>query len=89
MPDKPFNRPGPGETPGSSRGQSAAGGGEEAVGRMVPVKHEGALPWVQLRNAAYSPSIFRKMIGRMDPKAANGDLVGCMTATGMCSGRGC
>jgi 23S rRNA (cytosine1962-C5)-methyltransferase len=42
---------------------------------MEPIKHAGALPWVQLRNAIYHPSIFRKMIGRIDPGAKNGDLV--------------
>src|SRR3954471_7191919 len=48
----------------------------EAVhGRMTAISHTGPLPWVQLRNALFHPSIFRKMIGRIDPRAKNGDLV--------------
>jgi 23S rRNA (cytosine1962-C5)-methyltransferase len=64
---------------------------EEAQGRMTPIRHEGKLPWVQLRNAVYHPSIFRKMVGRIDPGAKNGDLVsvydrdGTMFGTGMLS----
>ncbi len=46
-----------------------------AHGRMTPVHHAGPLPWVQLRNATFHPSIFKKMIGRIDPRAKNGDLV--------------
>jgi 23S rRNA (cytosine1962-C5)-methyltransferase len=58
---------------------------------MVPIKHEGKLPWVQLRNVVYHPSIFRKMLGRIDPGAKNGDLVtvydreGAVFGTGMLS----
>ena len=44
-------------------------------GRMTPISHAGKLPWVQLRNALFHPSIFQKMVGRMDPRAKNGDLV--------------
>src|SRR5215475_901751 len=47
----------------------------EVQGRMKPVSHNGPLPWVQLRNAMFHPSIYRKMIGRIDPRAKNGDLV--------------
>lgn len=47
----------------------------EIQGRMNPIKHDGPLPWVQLRNAIFHPAIFQKMIGRIDPKAKNGDLV--------------
>ncbi len=42
---------------------------------MTPLQHDGPLPWVQLRNAQFHPSIFRKMIGRIAPEARNGDLV--------------
>lgn len=42
---------------------------------MMPITHAGPLPWVQLRNAVYHPAIFRKMVGRTDPAARNGDLV--------------
>jgi 23S rRNA (cytosine1962-C5)-methyltransferase len=58
---------------------------------MVPIKHEGKLPWVQLRNVVYHPSIFKKMLGRIDPSAKNGDLVtvydreGNVFGTGMLS----
>lgn len=45
------------------------------AGRMAPITHAGPLPWVQLRNAVFHPSIFRKMVGRVDPRACNGDLV--------------
>ena len=44
-------------------------------GRMTPINHTGPLPWVQLRNATFHPSIFKKMIGRLAPNAKNGDLV--------------
>ena len=52
---------------------------EESHGRMIPIKHTGPLPWVQLRNAIFHPSIFRKMIGRISPEARNGDLVAVST----------
>jgi len=55
--------------------QARAVDADETHGRMEAVKHAGPLPWVQLRNAIYHPSIFRKMIGRIDPAARNGDLV--------------
>lgn len=42
---------------------------------ITPINHTGPLPWVQLRNAVFHPSIYRKMIGRSDLKARNGDLV--------------
>ncbi|HTV49039.1 MAG TPA: class I SAM-dependent rRNA methyltransferase [Phycisphaerae bacterium] len=45
------------------------------AGRMVAIKHAGPLPWVQLRNAAFSTSIFRKMVGRCAPGVPNGGLV--------------
>ena len=44
-------------------------------GRMVGIRHAGALPWVQLRNATFHTAIYRKMIGRLGPGAKNGDLV--------------
>ncbi len=47
----------------------------EPAGRMTPIKHERPLPWVQLRNAIFHPSIFRKMVGRVDPATRNGNLV--------------
>jgi 23S rRNA (cytosine1962-C5)-methyltransferase len=58
---------------------------------MAPISHAGQLPWVQLRNAVFHPSIFRKMVGRIDPRAKNGDLVtvydrdATMFGTGMLS----
>jgi 23S rRNA (cytosine1962-C5)-methyltransferase len=58
---------------------------------MKPIQHAGPLPWVQLRNANFHPSIFKKMIGAIDGKAQNGDLVcvydrdGQMFGTGMLS----
>jgi 23S rRNA (cytosine1962-C5)-methyltransferase len=42
---------------------------------MSPISHTGKLPWVQLRNAIFHPNIFKKMIGRVDPRVKNGDLV--------------
>lgn len=63
----------------------------QVQGRMVPIAHEGPLPWVQLRNAVFHPNIFRKMIGRIDEDAENGDLVrvydrdGNVFGTGMLS----
>lgn len=45
------------------------------MGRMVPIRHSGPLPWVQLRNPVQQVAIFRKMVGRFDLKAKNGDLV--------------
>jgi 23S rRNA (cytosine1962-C5)-methyltransferase len=59
--------------------------------RMKAIQHTGPLPWVQLRNANFHPSIFKKMIGAIDAKAQNGDLVsvydrdGQMFGTGMLS----
>lgn len=47
----------------------------DSPSRMAPINHKGPLPWVQLRNAVFHPSIFRKMIGQSDPNARNGDLV--------------
>jgi 23S rRNA (cytosine1962-C5)-methyltransferase len=57
-------------------------------GRMTPLAHEGPLPWVQLRNAQFHPSIFRKMIGRMGPTARNGDLVAVYDRDGKRFGTG-
>src|SRR4051812_15094289 len=48
---------------------------DEQAGRMSPISHTGKLPWVQLRNAIFHPNIFKKMIGRVDPRTKNGDLV--------------
>jgi 23S rRNA (cytosine1962-C5)-methyltransferase len=48
---------------------------DEQAGRMSPISHTGKLPWVQLRNAIFHPNIFKKMIGRVDPRVKNGDLV--------------
>jgi 23S rRNA (cytosine1962-C5)-methyltransferase len=55
---------------------------------MSPIEHSGPLPWLQLRNAVYHPSIFRKMIGRMDPSAKNGDLVAVYDRDGKRFGSG-
>src|SRR3954467_8838310 len=61
----------------------------EAVhGRMTAISHTGPLPWVQLRNALFHPSIFRKMIGRIDPRAKNGDLVAVYDRDGVRFGSG-
>ena len=57
-------------------------------GRMTPIAHTGPLPWVQLRNALFHPSIFRKMIGRIDPRAMNGDLVAVYDRDGQPFGSG-
>lgn len=45
--------------------------------RMKPLQRPPGdlLPWVQLRNAHFHPSIYKKMIGAMDSKVKNGDLV--------------
>jgi len=83
---QPFQTPGNRPAPRATRHNP-----ETAQGRMVPIKHEGPLPWVQLRNAVFHPSIFRKMIGRIGPKVENGDLVtvydrdGHVFGTGMLS----
>ena len=64
--------------PSDPSGRPAAGDAPETLapqGRMTPISHTGPLPWVQLRNATFHPSIFKKMIGRIDPRAENGDLV--------------
>ena len=64
-----------------------------AQGRMVPIRHTGDLPWVQLRNAIFHPNVFQKMIGRTGPNVTNGDLVtvydrdGKLFGTGMFSGQ--
>jgi 23S rRNA (cytosine1962-C5)-methyltransferase len=55
---------------------------------MTPISHAGTLPWVQLRNALFHPSIFRKMVGRIDPKARNGDLVSVYDRDGQPFGTG-
>jgi 23S rRNA (cytosine1962-C5)-methyltransferase len=60
----------------------------ETQGRMTPIEHSGPLPWLQLRNALYHPSIFRKMIGRTDPRAKNGDLVAVYDRDGKRFGSG-
>jgi 23S rRNA (cytosine1962-C5)-methyltransferase len=57
-------------------------------GRMTAISHTGPLPWVQLRNALFHPSIFRKMIGRIDPRARNGDLVAVYDRDGVRFGSG-
>ncbi|HEY4330572.1 MAG TPA: hypothetical protein VGN88_12610, partial [Phycisphaerae bacterium] len=57
-------------------------------GRMTAITHSGPLPWVQLRNAIFHPSIFRKMIGRMDTRVANGDLVAVYDRDGQPFGTG-
>lgn len=66
-PARPFNRPSPHPAPRPDI--------DAPMGRMAPINHEGSLPWVQLRNALFHPSIYRKMIGRISPEAKNGDLV--------------
>jgi 23S rRNA (cytosine1962-C5)-methyltransferase len=55
---------------------------------MTPISHTGQLPWVQLRNALFHPSIFQKMVGRVDPKAKNGDLVAVYDRDGQQFGTG-
>jgi len=50
---------------------------------------EGPLPWAQLRNAIYHPSVFRKMIGRTGPGAENGDLVTVYDRDGKVFGTAC
>ncbi len=55
---------------------------------MVNIQHKGPLPWLQLRNATFHPSIFRKMIGRVDPRARNGDLVKVYDRDGAVFGTG-
>lgn len=60
----------------------------EAPVALAPVKHTGDLPWVQLRNAVYHPAIFRKMIGKTDPRAKNGDLVTVYDREGKVFGTG-
>ena len=41
-----------------------------------------------MRNALFHPSIFRKMIGRIDPHAKNGDLVTVYYRDGLLFGTG-
>ncbi len=57
-------------------------------GRMVSINHTGPLPWAQLRNATFHPSIFRKMIGRIDTRVRNGDLVKVYDREGLVFGTG-
>src|SRR4051794_33198303 len=68
--------------------QRAAPDPASAHGRMTPITHTGALPWVQLRNAIFHPTIFKKMIGRMDTKVENGDLVSVYDRDGQVFGTG-
>jgi 23S rRNA (cytosine1962-C5)-methyltransferase len=73
--NRPFTRrfvPAGARPPGNMRPAPA---GESAAARMVPVQNDSPLPWVQLRNAVFHPSIFRKMVGRMDPRVRAGDMV--------------
>src|SRR5205823_98304 len=74
MPSPPF-QPQPPHRPAFARPRPAPGAAspDTVVGRMTPISHAGKLPWVQLRNALFHPNIFLKMIGRMDPRAKNGD----------------
>ena len=57
-----------------------------AKGRMVPLAHSGPLPWVQLRNAVYGTSVFRKMIGRVASGVRAGDLVSVYDRDGVAFG---
>ena len=75
MPPRPPHSSRPPFRPSAPRPPFRQPNPEETVGRMNPIKHDGPLPWVQLRNAIFHPSIFRKMIGRIDPAARNGDMV--------------
>ena len=68
-------------------GPAAAGSTRD---RMKPIQRtEGRLlPWIQLRNANFHPTIFRKMIGAIDAKAKNGDLVSVYDRDGVMFGTG-
>ncbi len=70
--------------PSEPRGEEAG----ETQGRMKPISHAGKLPWVQLRNAMFHPSIYRKMVGRMDQRVQNGDLVTVYDRDGVVFGSG-
>ncbi len=59
-----------------------------ALARMVALRHQGPLPWVQLRNAVYNNAIFRKMVGRIAPTATNGGLVRVYDRDGAVFGTG-
>ncbi|NNM89191.1 MAG: class I SAM-dependent rRNA methyltransferase [Phycisphaerae bacterium] len=59
-----------------------------ALQRMVALQHQGPLPWVQLRNAVYNNIVFRKMVGRIAPEAANGGLVRVYDRDGAIFGTG-
>ena len=41
----------------------------------APAGHTGSLPWVRLRSASPGLSVFRRMIGEVDPRAEDGDMV--------------
>ena len=79
--------PEPGARHGFHRRDDAA---PTARDRMKPLQRppgEG-LPWVQLRNANFHPSIFKKMIGSLDRGVKNGDLVSVYDRDGQMFGTG-
>jgi 23S rRNA (cytosine1962-C5)-methyltransferase len=79
----------PGKSPESESGSEALENSSPGpAGRMVAIKHTGPLPWVQLRNATFSTSIFRKMVGRCSPVARNGSLVSVYDRDGAAFGTG-
>ena len=80
-PDLPRPRPARPFSPADAEGGTARS-------RMKAIQHAGPLPWVQLRNANFHPSIFKKMIGAMDGKAKNGDLVSVYDRDGALFGTG-
>ncbi len=59
-----------------------------AQGRLAALEHRGPLPWLQLRNAVYSAALYRKMLGRMDPRIRDGDLVKVYDRDGVVFGTG-
>jgi 23S rRNA (cytosine1962-C5)-methyltransferase len=87
QPPHPSRRPSPppGQGPRHSGGEAAAVLSRD---RMKALQHTGPLPWVQLRNANFHPSIFKKMIGAIDGRAKNGDLVSVYDRDGVPFGTG-
>src|SRR4051794_6564393 len=87
-PEKPFSQHSPQRGPSGGAASRPAADLTETLGRMAPIEHTGLMPWVQLRNAIYHPSIFRKMVGRMDTTVKNGDLVAVYDRDGKRFGSG-
>ncbi len=89
VPPAPFS-PRPHRPTGPGPGAFAEGepGGQSRMKPMAPGTGNG-LPWVQLRhNVDFHPTIYRKMIGAIDARAKNGDLVSVYDRDGQMFGTG-